>query len=403
MESQMSYNNSLSNIVINPSVDVGTGFRLRTKTKGTREEIFMVREHADLCQLLVDLAASDWNKDRLSDIPQHLFNKLLELGVLIDRTEVPDEVYFRCDLDNLPLDLMPDKARAPEQQNGNLVVNPHVYVQSTPEPPTEIAHRVVIRDSFALGQSMVWVDDPLTGMLAPYWCDPNLLEKVRSLISNEVSPSELDPQTASVLRSIDVLVPEQAGQLPSWDETYAFAVEQFRIRKYAVLRNLVHPMQIAALRKHFRNLQAKNYLYMDNVQVVGGRYTMNNEGAASFIHQQLNTLVSHVTQLVTEATFANVAVYIPGAVLEKHTDRPQCRWNMSLLVDTDPEVSEAESWPVVLDVDGDINEIRLDMGDGVLYSGTDIPHWRDKLPEGRTVTVISNHFVPEDFAGSLLR
>src|SRR4051812_42017965 len=116
MESHMSYNNNLSNIVINPSVDVGTGFRLRTKTRGSREEIFMVREHADLCQLLVDLAASDWNKDRLSRIPQHLFNRLLELGVLIDRAEVPDEVYFRCNLDDLPSDLMPSKAPAPEPQ-----------------------------------------------------------------------------------------------------------------------------------------------------------------------------------------------------------------------------------------------------------------------------------------------
>jgi hypothetical protein len=76
-------------------------------------------------------------------------------------------------------------------------------------------------------------------------------------------------------------------------------------------------------------------------------------------------------------------------------------WNLSLLVDTNPEMDLSGAWPIYLEVAGQVNEARLEMGDGVLYRGTEVPHWRNALPEGQTATLIFCHFVPVEFEQSL--
>jgi hypothetical protein len=393
-------------IIINPSLDVGAGFRLRTKAQGSKEERFMIREHLDLCRLLIDLTTGEWTSERLMSIPKHLFDRLLELGVLIDSRETPPEIYFRCDLESLPLDLVPDRWRArlaARSEPQSLRVNRSVYSQIITELPGEIGHRIKTGDSFIPHKKILWVDDPATHVLAPYWCSSDLIETVRDLIGNRRSPLDLAPQIVELLRWIDILAPEEylESRGSAWDQIYAPARDQFRKKEYAVLRNLIHPLQIAALRRHFRALQENKQIYIDTTQVVGGRYVMHNEGAAAFIHDQLTDLVCHVTQQQVQPSFSNLAVYLSNALLDKHVDRPQCLYNISLLIDTNPEVEISDSWPLYLEIDGQAEAIRLEMGDAVLYSGTRIPHWRDALPEGNTVTVISCHFVSTDFKGSL--
>jgi hypothetical protein len=128
---------------------------------------------------------------------------------------------------------------------------------------------------------------------------------------------------------------------------------------------------------------------------------MTDEGLTRFVHHQLAPIVRQVTQQQVIPSFSNILIYLPGAVLERHIDRPQCPFNLSLLVDTDPEADMSNSWPLFLEVDGEAKEIRLEMGDGVLYGGITLPHWRHALPEGNLVSVIASHFAHEDFKGSL--
>jgi hypothetical protein len=44
-----------------------------------------------------------------------------------------------------------------------------------------------------------------------------------------------------------------------------------------------------------------------------------------------------------------MAAYQPGARLEKHTDREQCEFSITLCVDYSPEPSLATPWPLHLD------------------------------------------------------
>ena len=54
-----------------------------------------------------------------------------------------------------------------------------------------------------------------------------------------------------------------------------------------------------------------------------------------------------------------------------------------------------------LELDGRPTSVELQIGDGVLYSGTDIYHWRDALPEQQRAIICFYHFVPEGYDGGL--
>jgi hypothetical protein len=62
---------------------------------------------------------------------------------------------------------------------------------------------------------------------------------------------------------------------------------------------------------------------------------------------------------------------------------------------------DPDPWPIYLEINNQPVVIHLSVGDGILYSGTEVLHWRDALPEGQRAIVCFFHFVGEDFRGSL--
>lgn len=100
-------------------------------------------------------------------------------------------------------------------------------------------------------------------------------------------------------------------------------------------------------------------------------------------------------------SYVYLASYLGGADLKKHTDREQCEFSISLCLDFSPEPQLATSWPIRLDTSAGTVTLYQALGDGLLYRGTKLPHYRDVLAEGHTSTSIFFHYVAENFAGRL--
>jgi hypothetical protein len=166
---------------------------------------------------------------------------------------------------------------------------------------------------------------------------------------------------------------------------------------------MIRPLQLAALRNYFRLLDQNGYLIKEPARGSQSinRYIWHNESVARFVHYQITELVNQVVPEPIKPSYTYLSTYKSGAILPRHTDREQCVWNLSLLIDTNPEMGFSDSWPICLEIEKEVKAVRLEMGDGVLYRGTEIPHWRDALPEGHTVTLVFCHFVPIDFKESL--
>jgi hypothetical protein len=131
------------------------------------------------------------------------------------------------------------------------------------------------------------------------------------------------------------------------------------------------------------------------------RYVAHNESVARFFHHQLAKVVSAVAGEPVKPSYVYLASYLSGAELKKHTDREQCEFSVTLSLDFSPEPVRETPWPIRLDTLRGTVTVHQALGDGLVYRGTRVPHYRDTLPEGRTSTSIFFHYVPLDFTGPL--
>ena len=100
-------------------------------------------------------------------------------------------------------------------------------------------------------------------------------------------------------------------------------------------------------------------------------------------------------------SYTYFGAYQAGAELHKHTDRAQCEYTVSLCIDYSPEPENETPWPIYVETpDGEVATYQS-IGDGLLFKGRELPHYRHKLEEGSSSTSIFFHYVDADFQGSL--
>lgn len=99
-----------------------------------------------------------------------------------------------------------------------------------------------------------------------------------------------------------------------------------------------------------------------------------------------------------------------GEELKLHRDRPACEISATLTLDFEGDV-----WPIYMahdatEKDGifkigqhdshnyvkNISEIKMDIGDAVLYRGCDIHHWREPYKEGKCQAQVFLHYVDQN-------
>ena len=94
--------------------------------------------------------------------------------------------------------------------------------------------------------------------------------------------------------------------------------------------------------------------------------------------------------LIPQYTYARI--YKNGSVLERHSDRPECQYSVTLCLGGEYE----KQWPIwIQDYDGNDHCVELDEGDMLVYSGCELEHWRDKF-EGNAQFQLFMHYVDSE-------
>lgn len=331
-----------------------------------------------------------------SEMNPHVVQAMLREGVFVDHASVPREVLFRSPLSFRRPPLLPKGTSLQRDGGGALTLNPALYWQRGATPPRPIRQRAwkVQRGP------VLWVEDPNTSMLFPWWPDEAVEACIEALQSRRLTPGQLTSLQRGVLLDTRILLPAKDVQPESRAQLVAAAQTQLHGDQFVALRNLFSPLQLAHLRTYFRAVEREGYLSRSDSQV-HRRRSCYREPLSTAIHQQLVGLISAITGQPLRASYSFFGVYLPGAVLEKHKDRPQCEWNLSLIWDTRPEKDRARAWPIYLEVDGRVRRVNLGMGDALLYRGTELFHWRNAQPARSFTTATFFHFVGEGFGGSL--
>jgi len=89
-------------------------------------------------------------------------------------------------------------------------------------------------------------------------------------------------------------------------------------------------------------------------------------------------------------TYSYLRVYRRGDVLDLHTDRPACEISLSLSLGHEPD----EPWPLWIQSRTGPIDIRMHAGDGVLFKGTELPHWREEFT-GNYAAQVLLHYVDQ--------
>ena len=183
------------------------------------------------------------------------------------------------------------------------------------------------------------------------------------------------------------------------------ALSQFVAQKYVHLPEFLDKENCAELVSELRKLVEQNKTTKDTQcplsQAVHG---------APVFDSLLEQLVPHFERASGKRlypTYAYARLYAPGEELKVHTDRPACEISATLTLGFDGDV-----WPIYMGdyadegvgrevtIEGgekkwvtNESEIRMGVGDAVLYRGQDKVHWREKYTEGAWQAQVFLHYV----------
>ena len=304
-------------------------------------------------------------------------------------------VLFRCLLEEHATDLLPKAALAELRKlkaADDLVLNPYCFLN------TAEIRTLPYLSSFAAPEEIVWILDPDANALWPFWVDDDVRTWLAGLQPGEAVNGQIPDKAAKVLRFARILVRRKdlERRRSELAQEIAKASAYFQKNRYVPLKDLLHPLHIAALRRYVRDLMAAGKLAKGK----GGYkhcHLEHNEPAARFFHHQMTSVVSEIVGEPVQPSFTFTISYHGGAELSTHTDREQCEFTISLCVDFIPEPETVTSWPLCLETKGGRVVIEQGLGDGILFCGREVPHYRDRLADGCTSTSILFHFVRRNF------
>jgi hypothetical protein len=313
---------------------------------------------------------------------------------------------FRCRLEDQPHHLVPKHYLrnwvVEDNPEVRLSVNSSVCFTAGGRIPPQRPEIASLLADFELDGNVVWITDPGTGSVQPFCLESDLAKMLAAMQLGDPPPGSLSAETVRVLANAEVLVPAgwAASRRQQWNLAVARSTAQFQEKGYAAVTRLIHPFHIAELRRYYRYLLRTGRMFLGDIQCPGRR-VIHNDGVARFFHHQLTAAVAALVGEPVKPSYVYVASYQEGARLKRHVDREQCEFSISFCLDYSPEPRRATPWPLHLDTPSAKVTVFQSIGDGLLYRGCRLPHFRDPLPKGNSSTSIFFHYVREGFAGLL--
>jgi hypothetical protein len=404
---------SRATVVVNPQVElfpVGqdrtvSAITVRAPVKGLGQRVTTVdrSEPETFAALLMHLisreapvSSSDAEYDRLCDI-----------GFLVTSDRVSQPVWYSCDVLDPPTDLVPVRARRDLISTGladDLIVNPALQHFGPEGPPASIRGRLKLRNPFHPRRSWLWIreDDQRAPRLYSYASEGAI--DLSCLVAAEPVPPTLDESTRQRLLAADVLVPASAvsRRREDRDTRLARARQELQSERHTVLRLVIPPLEVAALRQYYRDAIAEGFFEPSDAEWPNRSFS-SRDGIAQFFHAQLADLVSEIAGARFKPSFQFFASYREGAELRPHRDREQCELAMSILLDFSPEPVDASPWPLFVQPPqaDSPTPIAQGIGDAVLYYGREVRHHREMLKSSDYSSSWFFFYVHENFQGSL--
>lgn len=156
-----------------------------------------------------------------------------------------------------------------------------------------------------------------------------------------------------------------------------------------VVNNVLNSELLDLLKKYYKETISKNVWTLGDRQ--SNRYKAHNEPISRFLHYECLPLIERIVGKYMKPTYTYLSLYVKGANLPPHTDRPDCEYTVSFVVDKpvgsnwniyvhkpQQEVSYKGRYDEKPPLE-DCEPVDCDTGGLMLFQGTDHIHFREKL------------------------
>ena len=171
------------------------------------------------------------------------------------------------------------------------------------------------------------------------------------------------------------------------------SIQEFKEKGYVHLKDFLHKDSCKELANELKRLVNEKKTVKDEQcpksEAIHGTVTFD---------KLLEDLTPHFEQasgLKLFPTYSYARLYnSQDEELKVHRDRPACEISASLTLDFEGNV-----WPIFMGANEDksnATEVKMDIGDVVMYRGCDIYHWREAYKEGKWQAQVFLHYVDQN-------
>lgn len=163
--------------------------------------------------------------------------------------------------------------------------------------------------------------------------------------------------------------------------------ESFKEKGFVVVRGLM----TSPKKLYEYTLQNKPNNTTGDIQSPNTPSFYNDERMMKHQVDMLPLMEKH-TGLKLFKTYNYYRTYKRGDILKIHLDRPACEISVTLNIGY-----KNKPWAIwILDKDENPHEVILEPGDGIIYRGCDLYHWRGKNVDSDDCSQVFIHYVDQD-------
>jgi hypothetical protein len=328
-------------------------------------------------------AGNNWGRNNFKREKYFRKNRafLKQIGFLVSENQISREAIFKP--------FLCTRRNSVNLVETDLVVNPRIHFQPRlSRPPVALKGRLrgLARVPFAEPRHLLWLETPQDRLLCPYIIPEEDRLLIRKLVDGDLGYQSLNSKQIDLLLRCGLLLPRRdVYRSRSMEERKCFAKA-----RYVVVRNLFPEALLDSLSEYYRG---RVYEGLGTYAKRKKRISFHNDPVARFFHFQLYPAMQRIIGRPVKPSYCFVSFYEPGAVLFEHTDREQCEYTISVAIRQPPR---GTPWPLYIRTKKSQVKITLKAGDGVLFKGRELPHYRHKLMEGSALQILF-HFVDKDF------
>lgn len=170
-------------------------------------------------------------------------------------------------------------------------------------------------------------------------------------------------------------------------------IQEFKEKGYVHLKDFLHKDSCKELTRELKKLVDQKKTVKDEQcplsEAIHGTVTFDK------LLEDLTPHFEAASGLKLFPTYSYARFYnTQDEELKLHRDRPACEISATLTLDFEGDV-----WPIYMGANEDksnATEVKMEIGDAVMYKGCDIYHWREAYKEGKWQAQVFLHYVDQN-------